>query len=106
MVDKSNAHVRGNRGASAKAKTPSQAALDADRLLADPAFRNAMSKVEDGIVNLIVSTAHDGSAECDAAEREMCRSLRTLKRLPNVMTKVLQGEQLRLADFRSKTGTE
>ncbi len=59
-----------------------------------------MGQMEHAIVNLIVETQHDGSPEADAAEREMCRSLRTLKRLPRIMFRVLQGEQLRLADFR------
>lgn len=100
-VDTRNAHVRGDGNKSEKRPVaPSQEALDAKRLLDDPAFQKAMARMESGIVNLIVATPHDGSPESDAAEREMCRSLRTLKRLPIAMTKMLQGEQLRLADFR------
>ena len=97
--DTSNAHVRGGKPQT-KRGSKSQQALDAERLFNDPAFQDAMDQMEYAIVNLIVETQHDGSPESDAAEREMCRSLRTLKRLPRIMTRILQGQQLRLADFR------
>lgn len=97
--DTKNAHVR--RGSEKPQRGErSQALLDAERLMEDPAFQNAVSDMEHAIVSLIVETQHDGSPEADAAEREMCRSLRTLKRLPRLLQRKLQGEQLRLADFR------
>lgn len=104
-VDTKNAHVREPKR-DEKSKAPTQETLDADRLFNDPAFVRSMTMMERGIVDLIVNTPHDGSPEADAAEREMCRSLRTLKRLPTVMTKLLQGQQLRLADFRAHAPNE
>jgi len=98
-ADTSNAHVRANQPRQRGQR--SHQSLEAERLYNDPAFQEAVSTVERGIVDLIVNTPNDGSPEAENAEREMCRSLRTLKRLPRVMLRVMQGEQLRLADFRA-----
>ena len=98
-VDTKNAHVRGEQPKKQRGQK-SQQAMDAERLFNDPAVQDAMSHMEQAIVNLIVETQSDGSPEAEDAEREMCRSLRTLKRLPRIMFRVLQGEKLRAADFR------
>ena len=99
--DTTNAHIRQSAPQSKREATPSQFAFDADRLLNDPAFIRVMELTEESILHLIVSSQHDGSAAFEAAEREMCRTLRTLRSLKRVLSKTLQGEQLRLADFKS-----
>lgn len=101
-ADTNNAHIRGAPVADKKSREPSQLSKEADRLLNDPVFQRAMDVTEEAVLNLICQGRHDGSAEFEAAEREMCRTLRTLRSLRRVLTRTLQGEQLRLADFRSQ----
>ena len=100
--DTSNAHIRRGGTTRQREPEPSQFALDAGRLLDDPAFIRATETTEESIINLIVDGKHDGSPEFEAAEREMCRTLRTLRSLKRVLTKTLQGEKLRLADFKPR----
>lgn len=98
VADTKNAHVR--KGTT-KRKTPDIQSSEAERLLNDPAFVRGMDAAENGIVSLICDTKHDGSPQCDAAEREMCRSLRTLRGLKRIIAVSVQGQKLRLADFQS-----
>lgn len=98
--DTHNAHVRG-RTSTRESAERSQIATEAERLFDDPAFQRALEVTEEGIINLIAASQHDGTAEYEAAEREMCRSLRTLRSIRRVISKTMQGQRLRVADFKA-----
>lgn len=104
-VDTQNAHIRQPSRQPVR-NSPGVQAHQADRLLNDPAFTRAFEQTEEAIVNLIAQTQSDGSAECEAAEREMCRTIRTLRGLKRVIMLTVQGHQLRLADFKPETENE
>lgn len=94
--DKSNAHVRkGSKRESSDLK-----ADEAQRLLDDPAFQRGFESVREGMVNEIINLKHDGQAETDDYERELCRTLRTLNSLKRALALGVQGKALRLAEFR------
>jgi hypothetical protein len=95
-LNTSNAHVRGK----GKRHDKSVIADEADRLLNDPAFVRAFDVLEESIINMLCSSASNGSIECDDAEREMVRVLRTGRSLKRILAKTIQGEKLRLADFK------
>ncbi len=101
MADGKNAHIR--KGG--KRQSPEVVADEAKQLLDNPAFQRAFDGLEASIVDLIVKTPSDGSPEHEAAEREMCRSLRNLHALKSKLAKTVQGQQLREVDFRP-TGSE
>ena len=92
-----NAHVRGE----SKRQAVETIAADADRLLNDPAFIQGFDGLKNDIVKLIESTVPDGSPECENAEREMCRTLRTMSNLRRRIGASVQNQTLRLADFKS-----
>jgi len=94
--DANNAHIR--KGS--KRQSPDIIANDAERLLKDPAFIRGFDGVRNGTIALIETTAHDGSPEFDAAEREMCRTLRTLASIRKDISLCVQNQTLRLADFK------
>ncbi len=94
--DTKNAHVRGKR------TDPGEIATQTERLLEDPAFVRAFDMVHGGLVDTLANLQHDGSTETDDYEREVCRSLRTLKRVKRCMTKAIQGQKLREADFKPR----
>lgn len=96
QVNKSNAQVR-----KGKRESPDVQANDAQRLLDDPAFQRGFDAVREGMVNEIVNLKHDGQPETDHYERELCRTLRTLNSLRRALVLGVQGQKLRLADFRS-----
>ena len=100
-TDPNNAHIR-KQG---KRQSPEVKADEARQLLDNPAFQRAFDGLESSIVKLIVETPSDGSPEHEAAEREMCRSLRNLHALKSKLTLTVQNQQLRVADFKP-TGSE
>lgn len=100
----SNAHVRKEKVKPEIAESRKKAEVlagDAERLLNDPAFKQGFDGLRNDTIKLIESTPHDGSPEFDAAEREMCRTLRTLDQLRKRITLCTQIQALRLADFKS-----
>lgn len=99
-ADRGNAHVRGQRRG--KRAEPEVAAAEAQRLLDDPAFTAGVNRVRDGLVAGLESIKSDGSAEGEAYEREICRALRTLKSVTRAINTTVQGQALRLADFRPR----
>ncbi len=92
----SNAHVRKD----SKRQAVDTLAADAERLVNDPAFIQGFDGLRNDTIKLIESTQHDGSPEFDAAEREMCRTLRTLDQLRKRITLCTQAQALRLAEFK------
>ena len=76
-------------------------AAEAQRFLDDPAYKRALDAVREGLVNALENIKHDGQAETDAMEREICRSLRTLNSVNRALHLAGQGHKLRLADFKA-----
>jgi len=99
--DRSNAHVR--RGGRAD---PGVVAEEARRLLDDPAFQLGVNRVRDGLVAELENIKTDGSAEMEAYEREICRALRTLNTVTRAISTTVQGQALRMADFKPRTDDE
>lgn len=103
QANRKNAHVRrGRRGNTVEAVRQSVElqANEAEQLLNHPAFKRGFDATHDAIIKMICETPSDGSPEFEAAEREMCRSLRTLYSLKMTITKSVQKQKLRLADFK------
>ena len=98
-----NAHVR---TASTKRRSDEVLSDEARRLLDDPAFQRGFDNVREGCVSLLENLQHDGSEATDRYEREICRTLRTMSRLKRVITIGVQGQQLRLADFKPQDKEE
>lgn len=96
-ADTSNAQVR--RGSAARKAADTQAS-EAQRLLDDPAFIRGFDAVREGMINELSNLKHDGQPETDAYERELCRTLRTLNSLKRAISLGVQGQKLRLAEFR------
>ncbi len=94
--DTKNAHIR--KGG--RRQAPEVLADEAQRLLDDPAFVRGFDTVRESMVRAITEFKHDGSPEADAYERECCRTLRTLTSLKRAIALGVQGQKLRLADFR------
>lgn len=94
-VNPSNAQIR--RGGTTDRD---ERAMKAARLLEDDAFQGAHEMVRETIVGALEDFKSDGSPESEAYERELCRSLRTLKSVRRVLALAVQGTQLRAADFR------
>lgn len=94
--DTSNAHVR--KGG--RRQSPDVQADEAQRLLDDPAFKRGVSAVREGVINELERIKHDGQPETDDYERELCRTLRTLKSVERAIAMGVQGQKLRLAEFR------
>lgn len=95
--DTGNAHVRKRTG---KREQPDQQAAEAQRLLDDPAFQRGFDAVRDGLINELEAIKHDGSSAIDDYERELCRTLRTLRSVKRAISLGVQGQKLRLAEFR------
>ena len=96
--DRGNAHIRkGN-----PRQAPEALADEAQRLLDDPAFIRGFDAVRDGIINELESIKHDGQAVTDDYERELCRTLRTLRSVKRAIALGVQGQKLRLAEFQSQ----
>ena len=98
-ADTGNAQIR--KG-SPKRTAPDANADEAQRLLEDPAFNRGFDAVHEGIVNTIANIQHDGQPATDAHERELCRTLRTLHSVKKVLSRAVQGQQLRLHDFKPR----
>ena len=96
--DKSNAHVR--TGNTSKRESPEAYADEAKRLLDDPAFKRGNELVREGLVRELENFKHDGSPEHEDFEREICRSLRTLRSVRHAIAACVQGQTLREAGFK------
>lgn len=99
--DRNNAHIR--RGPASRRATPGVQANEAQRLFNDPAFIRGFDGTERALIDLIASVKHDGSPEMFAAEQEMCRTLRSLRSLKRIISTTIQGQKLRLADFKPQS---
>jgi hypothetical protein len=96
--DKSNAHVRKN--STSKRESPEVVADEAKRLLDDPAFKRGTELVREGLVRELENFKHDGSPEHEDFEREICRSLRSLRSVRHAIAACVQGQTLREAGYR------
>ena len=97
MPNTKNAHVRTD---TSKRRAPESLAEESKRLLDDPAFIRGYDTVHNGLVNALANIQHDGSESMDNYERELCRTLRTLHSLRRSIALGVQGQQLRLAEFK------
>ena len=95
-ADTSNAQIRKD----SKRESSEVVANDAKRLLDDPAYQRAVDLVREGLVRELEQLKHDGSPEMEDFEREVCRSLRSLKSTRLAITACVQGQTLREAGFR------
>lgn len=96
--DTSNAQVRKPRGR----RDTTKVADEAQRLLDDPAFERAYTLAREQLISHIESLPASGHAEDIELERELCRTLRSLKGVRRVLVTTVQGEKLRLADFQAQ----
>ena len=94
--DKSNAHVRKD----SKRESPEAVANEAQRLLDDPAYKRGTELVREGLVRELENFKHDGSSEHEDFEREICRSLRSLRSIRHAIAACVQGQTLREAGFK------
>ncbi len=85
--------------------SPEVVAEDTRRVLADPATVRAFAQMEAEIVDQI-AVAPNGTPEMEEMERELCRTLRTLRRLKGGMNVIPQMDDLRAAGFRSQDPDE
>ena len=70
-------------------------------MLADPQIGSALDRYEQNLVDTLASAQHDGSPEFENWEREICRTLRTLRRFRYGLNKTPQLDDLRAAGFQS-----
>lgn len=91
-----NAHIRKDT----KRASPDVQAEEAQRLLDDPAFIRGFDSVREGCINALENIKHDGQPETDDYEREICRTLRTLGSVKRAIAMGVQGQKLRLAEFK------
>ena len=98
-ADTKNAHVRS--GAS-KREAPEAIAGEAQRLLDDPAFIRGFEAVREGVIAEIENIKHDGQTETENYELELCRTLRNLRAVKRAIALGVQGQKLRLADFKPR----
>lgn len=82
---------------------PSVIAEDVRRLLAEPLIGEAFDRYEQALVDELASRQHDGSDAFEDWERELCRTIRTIRRFRYGLNKVPQLDDLRNADFRAGT---
>jgi len=97
--DTGNAHVR--KGSSRR-ESPDANAEQAKRLLDDPAFVRGFEAVRDGVIREIENLKHDGQTETVHYELELCRTLRNLTAVRRAIALGVQGQALRLAEFRPR----
>lgn len=95
-ADTGNAHIR----KTSRRESPEVQSEDAKRLLNDPAFERGVERVREGLVAELENFKSSGSPEDEDYEREICRSLRTLKRVRLAIAGSVQGQTLREAGFR------
>lgn len=86
-----NAHLRRN--------SPGVIAEDTRRILQDPAVRREFEKMEREVVNALAGKAPATADEIEI-ERELCRTLRTIRRLQTGMGVTTQLDDLREAEFQ------
>ncbi len=84
---------------------PDVKANDALRIVSDPAVVREFEQMEREIIEQIV-VAPDGTDESIEMERELCRQLRTMRRLRTGLQLTPQLQTLREAEYRSVTDTE
>lgn len=97
-----NAHVR----TGGVRQSPDVLADEARRLLDDPAFIRGYEAVREGLISEIENIKHDGQPETQDYELELCRTLRALKSVRRAIALGVQGQKLRLADYRSQAPQE
>jgi hypothetical protein len=97
-INTENAHVR----PTSTRQSADVLAGEAEQLLRNPAFERGFAAVRDGLVNELAILKHDGQPATDAYERELCRAIRTLNGVKRALTLGVQGNKLRLAEFRPK----
>lgn len=97
---RNNASVR--TGPDLKRHDPSVVAEDNRRALADPVIQAQLDQMRETIVHQIETTPPDGTPESIEVELELCRTLRTLKRMRSGMVVISQIDELRAAGYRSK----
>ena len=98
-ADTANAHVR--KGSSRR-ESPDANAEQAKRLLDDPAFVRGFDAVRDGVIREIENLKHDGQQATIDYELELCRTLRNLNAVRRAIALGVQGQALRLAEFRPR----
>lgn len=98
--DRGNAHIR----KTSKRESPDVKASEAQRLLDDPAFIRGFDAVREGCITELENIKHDGSEALEDYEREICRTLRTLNSVKRAIAMTVQGQKLRLADFKPTEG--
>lgn len=103
VANTNNAHVRKD---STRRQAPDVQAKEAQRLLDDPAFKRGFDAVHEGLINEISNLKHDGQPQTDDYERELCRTLRTLKSVKRAISLGVQGQKLRLAEFHAHAPEE
>lgn len=94
--DTRNAHVR--KGS--RRDSPEVVADEAKRILDDPAFIRGFDAVRNGVIAEIENIKHDGQEATENYELELCRTLRNLKAVKRAIAMGVQGQTLRMADFR------
>ena len=80
---------------------PDVKANDALRVVSDPAVVREFEQMEREIIEQIV-VAPDGTSESIEMERELCRQLRTMRRLRTGLQLTPQLNDLREAEYQSK----
>ena len=95
--DPTNAHIRKKSG---KRQSPDVQADEAQRLLDDPAFIRGFDAVREGCIHALENIKHDGQQVTDDHEREVCRTLRTLNSVKRAIALGVQGQKLRLAEYK------
>lgn len=91
-----NAHIR----KTTRRQSPDVIAEEAARLLDDPAFIRGFETVRSGVIAEIENLKHDGQDETRDYELELCRTLRNLNAVKRAISMTVQGQKLRIADFK------
>jgi len=100
VVDSRNAHVRG--GEERRRRAPDVEADEARRILDDPAFIRGHDRLRNELIRRIEEFKSGGTGEDEEYQLELCRSLRTLKSLRQMIGATIQGQTLREAGFRPR----
>ena len=109
-MPENNAQVRPESNAQVRSphlrrNDPDVRANDVRRVLADPAVLREFDQMEREIIEQIC-VAPNGRPEDDERERELCRTLRTIKRLRGGLSMTPQLDELRANEFQSSAPDE